>query len=69
MAAMVVDAAATQKKKNVKASQFSPVPIGNSIRYGRHIANTQQHTYQLYIDTHQWISASKHTEHVKPSFQ
>ena len=34
MADMVLGAAASQKKKNGKPSQFPPVPVGKRIRYG-----------------------------------
>ena len=48
IAGMTVKAAVNQKKReDRKTAQFLLIPVGNSIRYGRHIYNIQYPTYQL----------------------
>ena len=67
---MVVSAATNKKEREDKMiAQFLPDPEGNSSRWLSHYKHTTARYSNYKTNTHQWISASKHTEHVKPTLQ
>ena len=67
---MVVSAAVNEKEREDEMiAQFLPDPEENSSGWLSHCKHTTAHYTNYKTDTHQWISASKHTEHVKPTLQ